>query len=350
MIRSTEPFLRLKRKCNLYQGDALQILKQVLPRHRRVVVLTDENIELLHPELLGDYPRVLLGQGEKAKSLGEVSRVSLRLMRLGVDRSWTVLAVGGGVVSDLAGFIASVYMRGVRFGFVPTTLLAQVDASVGGKNGVNLGGYKNMVGCFRQPDFVICDSTLLRSLPIREFRAGMAEVIKSAIIGDKALFEELQFLTNRQLRSGYQHLDRVVRAAIEVKAALVRRDETEQGDRKLLNLGHTFAHAIEKIYPKYNHGEAVAVGMVIACRISETLGLMSSEEGGLIARVIGEHGLPLGVPSYLAPKILRAVTHDKKRAGDKISIILPRCIGECVIYPITFAELSKLFPTTCGYY
>ncbi len=349
MIRSVEPFLRLKRKCNLYQGDALQIFRHLLPRHGRVVVLTDETIEREHPELLGDFPRVLLGKGENAKSLTEVSRVCLRFMRLGVDRSWTVLAIGGGVVSDLAGFIASIYMRGVRFGFVPTTLLAQVDASVGGKNGVNLGGYKNMVGCFRQPDFVVCDSMLLRTLPIREFRAGMAEVIKAAIIGNPTLFEELLHLSNRRMRSGFKHLDYVIRAAIEVKAEIVSRDEKEQGERKLLNLGHTFAHAIEKWSGGYNHGEAVSVGIMIACRISEKLGLISGEEVDLIARQLGDHELPLRVPSYLRPKLLRAIQKDKKRAGEKIAIILPKSIGECVIHPVTFEELEELFPKECGY-
>ena len=349
MIRSVEPFLRLKRMCNLYQGDALQILQRVLPRHGRVVVLTDGNVVREHPEVLGDFPRVILGQGETAKRMTEVSRVCHRLMRLGVDRSWTVLAVGGGVVCDLAGFIASIYMRGLRFGFVPTTLLAQVDASVGGKNGINLGGYKNMVGCFRQPDFVICDSMLLHSLPVREFRAGMAEMIKAAIIGNPTLFEELLLLSNSKLRSGYRHLDRLIRAAVEVKAEIVRRDEKEEGERKLLNLGHTFAHAIEKWAPKYNHGEAVSIGIMIACRISEKLGLISGEEMDLIARQLGSHELPIRLPSYFRPKLLRAIQKDKKRAGEKISVILPKHVGECVIYPMTFEELEELFPKECGY-
>lgn len=350
MIRSTKPFLTLKRKSNLYQGDAREILRLLLPRHGRVLVLTDENVERCHPELPGSYPRLRVGQGERAKSLSEAHRLYLEMLNLGVDRSWWVVAVGGGVVCDLAGFVASTYMRGLKFGFVPTTLLAQVDASVGGKNGVNLRGYKNMVGTFSQPHFVICDSKLLHSLPIREFRAGMAEVIKAAVIGDPELFEKLTTLTNRRMRMGYKYLDQVVRAAIEVKASIVQRDEKEQGERKLLNLGHTFAHAIEKTSPEYNHGEAVAVGMVIACRIAEKLGLMERETVDLIARVIGEHQLPLHAPGYRNPKLLKAIYKDKKRAGDQISVVLPKRVGECVIVPMTLEELKELFPRECGYY
>ena len=349
MIRSTEPFLVIKRKSSIYQGDASEILSLVLPRHGRVVILTDENVARCHPELVGRYPHLLVGQGERAKSLAAARQLYLQFIELGVDRSWWVVGIGGGVVCDLAGFVASTYMRGLKFGFVPTTLLAQVDASVGGKNAVNLNGYKNMVGTFTQPHFVICDSKLLHSLPVREFRAGMAEVIKAAIIGNADLFMKLEFLTNRRMRMGFKHLDQVIRAAIEVKAAIVQRDEKEQGERKLLNLGHTFAHAIEKCEPKFNHGEAVAVGILIACRIATRLGLMREEEVALIARVIGEHQLPLSAPPYLIPKFLRAIAKDKKRAGDRLSVILPQGIGSCRIHSMTFEELSELFPKECGY-
>lgn len=350
MIRSTKPFLTLKRSSHIYQGDAAELLNQVLPRrNRRVLFLTDQNVYDRFSSLMGDHPTLIVGQGEEAKRLSEASKLYHQMIRLEVDRSWWVVAVGGGVVCDLAGFVASTYMRGLKFGFVPTTLLAQVDASVGGKNGVNVGGYKNMVGCFAQPNFVICDSKLLHRLPSRERRAGMAEVIKAAIIGDKELFDELACQPVTRM-TGYLQLERVVRRAIEVKAAIVRRDEKEEGERKLLNLGHTFGHAIEKRYPKMNHGEAVAVGIAIACRISEKLGLLSAEDGALVARVLGEAGLPLSVPPYLRNKLLSAMGKDKKRSGQKISIILPKRIGECVIYPMTYEELSELFPKECGYF
>lgn len=349
MIRATTPFLTLKRKSRIYQGDAAQILAQLLRRQKgRVLFFTDRTVQERFPHLMEGYPTLIVGQGERAKNLSEATKLYPELMRLEVDRSWWVVAVGGGVVCDLAGFVASTYMRGLNFGFVPTTLLAQVDASVGGKNGVNVRGYKNMVGCFSQPNFVICDSTLLLGLPPRERRAGMAEVIKAAIIGDKELFDDLAF-SPIDRHTGYRRYDRVVRAAIEVKASIVQRDEKEQGERKLLNLGHTFGHAIEKRLPTMNHGEAVAVGIIIACRISEKLGLLSAEEGALIARVIGQAGLPLGVPPYLCNKLLTAMRKDKKRAGDKISVILPKRIGECVIYPMSYEELTELFPKECGY-
>ncbi len=341
MRRSTEPFLRLKHKCNLYQGDANEILARLLPHHGRVIIITDEPVERRHAKLMGSYPRLRIGQGEQAKSLSTANTLYKRFIELGVDRSWMVVAIGGGVVCDLAGFVASTYMRGLKFGFVPTTLLAQVDASVGGKNGVNIGGYKNMVGCFQQPQFVICDSALLATLPIREFRAGMAEVIKAAVIGNRDLFWQIATENNLNPHRGIKILDPIVRAAIEVKAAIVRRDEKEQGERRLLNLGHTFGHAIEKCNPKYNHGEAVAVGMVIACQTARKMGLLSSDDAELIIRAVAEQGLPIEYTGSRT-KFLNALYKDKKRAGDRIFIVLPKGIGECIIHPIGFYELKEL--------
>ena len=254
------PDFTVRNTSRVYVARAEELLPQRLCGEQ-VFVVTDEVVEALYPDLLPHYPHICIPYGEQHKTLTTVESIHRRLLALGADRKSFLLAVGGGIVTDTAGFAASTYMRGIRFGFLSTTLLGQVDASVGGKNGVNVDGYKNMAGTFTQPEFVVCDTTMLRTLPEREFRAGLAEVVKSAIIADPNLFERLEQTSFAQLRSDEALLEQVVRAAVGVKVAIVERDEREAGERRLLNLGHTLAHAIEKCSHAMNHGEAVAVGM-----------------------------------------------------------------------------------------
>jgi 3-dehydroquinate synthase len=191
--------IEITSKSRVYIGEAGALLAELLPE-KRVIVISDTGVDCLQHGLLAPYDTILVGRGESAKSLAMLDGIYRRLIELGADRSSFILGVGGGVVTDIAGFVASTYMRGVEFGFVTTTLLGAVDASVGGKNGVNVGGYKNMVGTFSQPQFVVCDASLLRTLPDREFRAGLAEVIKSAILGDAKLFELLERSSFEALR------------------------------------------------------------------------------------------------------------------------------------------------------
>lgn len=257
-----KPAFSLRDRSDVYVGPAAEILPEVLPA-ARVVVVSDATIDRLYPGLLAPYEKVLIGRGESAKTLQTVEGIYRRFIELGVDRKSFILAVGGGIVTDVAGFAAATFMRGVGFGFVSTTLLGQIDASVGGKNGVNVDGYKNMAGTFTQPRFVICDPAMLRSLPDREFRAGLAEAVKAAIIADAALFARLEEARFEALRSDAALLAGVVSAAVGVKAAIVERDEREAGERRKLNLGHTLAHAIEKCSDRMNHGEAVAVGTAL---------------------------------------------------------------------------------------
>lgn len=325
----------------IYQGRVVELLPELLGGDRRVVVVTDSSIDRLHHSLLGHYPTLLIGQGESAKTLKSVEELLLKMIDLGVDRSWFLLAIGGGVVTDLAGFVASTYMRGIRFGFIPTTLLGQVDASVGGKNGVNVGGYKNMIGSFNQPEFVLCDVSLLSTLPDREFRSGVAEVIKSALVGDGELFKLLMKSDLATLRGDEKLLQDVVLRAISVKVAIVERDERERGERRLLNLGHTFGHAIEKLVRGYSHGEAVAVGMVIAAEISEKLQRIAKRDVEQISSCISRYGLPLQV-DVAARKLLGVVSKDKKGEGDLLHFVLPLSIGECETTPISIDSLAEL--------
>jgi 3-dehydroquinate synthase len=240
-------------------GDALARLSELLPTGRRVVAITDPVVDALYGERIrahaGDV--IVVPGGEENKTFATVEAIHRRLIGMGADRRVFILAVGGGIVTDVAGFAASTYLRGVEFGFVATTLLSQVDASVGGKNGVNVGGFKNMAGVFNQPEFVLCDPEVLATLPPREFRAGLAEMIKAGIIADPVLFEILEARSPEDLLASPGILTGAIEAAIRVKAAIVEVDEREAGERRKLNLGHTVAHAIEHLTREYNHGEAV---------------------------------------------------------------------------------------------
>ncbi len=319
--------------------------KELLPRlveGRRVVVVTDATIDRLYQELLSPYEKILIGRGETIKTLQTVEQIIRRLVALGADRECFLLAVGGGIISDITGFVASIYMRGVRFGFISTTLLGQVDASVGGKNGVNLDGYKNMVGCFTQPEFVICDPAMLRTLPEREFRAGMAEVIKATIIADEPMFRRLEGATIEELRRDHELLAAAVRSAVRVKVEIVERDEREAGDRRLLNLGHTLAHAIEKCSPAMIHGEAVAVGTVAVGDVAVRQGWFSASERDRVRAVIERLGLPTEPPVAMQ-KLVKEMGKDKKSSGGTIHLVVPRAIGRCEVRQVEKEQLAALF-------
>ena len=322
-------------------GPAAGILPEVLPA-ARVVVVSDATIDRLYPGLLAPYEKVLIGRGESAKTLQTVEGIYRRFIELGVDRKSFILAVGGGIVTDVAGFAAATFMRGVGFGFVSTTLLGQIDASVGGKNGVNVDGYKNMAGTFTQPRFVICDPAMLRSLPDREFRAGLAEAVKAAIIADAALFARLEEARFEALRSDAALLAGVVSAAVGVKAAIVERDEREAGERRKLNLGHTLAHAIEKCSDRMNHGEAVAVGTALIADAAVRLGVLAPADRDRIRGVLARLGFDLTPPVPVA-RLLREVGKDKKSEDGVLHVVLPTGIGSCEVRPMTVEAFAALF-------
>ena len=317
------------------------ILSGVLPEGR-VVVVSDATIDRLYHPLLEKYDTVLIGLGESVKTLQTVETIYRRFIELGVDRSTFVLAVGGGIVTDVAGFAASTYMRGLKFGFVSTTLLGQVDASVGGKNGVNVDGYKNMAGTFTQPQFVICDPGLLRTLPDREFRAGLAEVVKAAIIADADLFGRIENTTFEALRTDTDLLTDAVSAAIRVKADIVERDEHESGDRRKLNLGHTLAHAIEKCSNRMNHGEAVAVGTALIAGAAVKLGVLSEADRDRIVHVLMQLGFDL-TPPVDVTRLLKEVGKDKKNEEGILRIVLPVGIGDCEVRPMKIDDFAALY-------
>jgi 3-dehydroquinate synthase len=227
-------------------------------------------------------------------------------------------------------FVASTYMRGVKFVLVPTTLLGQVDAAIGGKCAINMGGYKNMVGLFSLPNDVVCDAAWLATLPKREWRAGMAEVIKTAIIGDEELFEILEQKGLEEVRQDVALVEEIVARCVAVKCGIVQRDLCESGERRLLNLGHTFDHAIESLSGEYSHGEAVAVGLVLAARKAVEMGVLDESTATRIVALVERYGLPTSV-DIPTEELLPAILHDKKMQGGSIHWILPTRIGECIV-------------------
>lgn len=300
----------------------------------RCAIITQPNLRALYA---GNVMRVLQSQniescvieipvGEEFKTLDTVRAVYDQLIEVHLDRQTTMVALGGGMVGDLAGFVAATYLRGVAFVQIPTTLLAMVDASIGGKVAVDHPRGKNLIGAFKQPRAVIADVATLQSLPIEEWRAGMAEVVKHSLIGDAELFEWLE-------REGQAASSDWIERAIRVKAEIVSRDPFEQGERIKLNLGHTFGHALE-LASQYQirHGEAVAVGLVCAVRLAHRLQMCDASLVERITALLHRIGLPTRVPHEVpVEKILAAMQTDKKRLGSRLRFVLPRTLGDVII-------------------
>lgn len=314
---------------NYIFGNAFDTLITHMPL-TGVFVIADASICECYPWVTERFSTIQIEVGEQAKSWQTVDRVVGELLKFGVDRSSVVVGIGGGVTTDLAGFVASIYMRGVRFVAVPTTLLAQVDAAIGGKNGINIGGYKNIAGTFSMPESVIFDRSFLKTLPDSEFCNGLAEVIKAGIIGDVGLFEMLEQHTVSEIRADDSLLEKLIQKAVLVKSEIVERDPIEAGDRKLLNLGHTFGHAIEHCSDKFSHGEAVAIGLCMAADRAFTMGLCSMETRNRIVAVIQKVGLPTTCEVEMT-ELEKAMKMDKKRSSAGVDFILPKEIGYCVI-------------------
>ncbi len=295
---------------------------------------------------------VILPDGEQHKTLANAARVLDVLIANRLGRDCTVIALGGGVVGDLAGFAAACYQRGVAFVQLPTTLLAQVDSAVGGKTAVNHPGGKNLIGAFHQPVAVIADTATLASLPPRELRAGLAEVIKYGLLCDATLFEWLEAHLDELLAARPEALAHVVRRSCEIKAMIVGRDEREEHDnRALLNLGHTFGHALEAAtgYRRWLHGEAVAAGMVMAAAMSRECGLMSKQELARVQGLIERAGLPVRSTGVAPGAVLEQMRFDKKVLGGRLRLVLLRRIGNAFVtadYPEE--ALGSTLQAYCG--
>ncbi|MBW1988403.1 MAG: 3-dehydroquinate synthase [Deltaproteobacteria bacterium] len=320
-------------------GESLDSLAALLPE-RGVLLVTDENVDRLYGDRLPDFPKMVLPPGEAEKTLDTAREVYRRLVRLEAGRDWFLCGVGGGVVCDLVGFVASTYVRGMGFGFCATTLLAQVDASVGGKNGVNFEGYKNLVGAFNQPRFVVCDPAVLATLPEEEAASGLAEVVKHAAIADPDLFTFLEENAREARGLAPEAVLRMVGDSVRIKSAVVSEDEREAGRRKVLNFGHTLGHALEKA-AGVSHGYGVSAGMAAAARLSVDMGLLAEEEARRLENLLLSLGLPLSL-SADRRAVADALLRDKKRAGDTLDYVLLSGLGTAVARPVPVKKLLAL--------
>lgn len=319
-------------------GESINNLSHYVSAEK-VIIITDTNVGGLYMERFPDWNVIEIGTGEKIKTLDTMKDIYDQLIGFEADRSSYVVGIGGGIVCDITGFAASTYMRGIDFGFVATTLLAQVDASVGGKNGVNLGGYKNMVGVFNQPDFVLCDMSLLKSLPREELLCGLAEIVKHGAIADSGLFKFLEANAERALGLKPDVIERLVYDSVVIKSGVVNRDERESGERKKLNFGHTFGHGLEKV-TGIPHGEAISIGMVVAARISSKICGLPEADVKRVESLLTALGLPTSLNCDMN-NVLDALKKDKKRKGDSIDLILLDRIGNAIIKKISFQKLEK---------
>jgi len=320
-------------------GAAKTEVKKLL-NNRRTIILTDEHLNLLYPLFLDGVPRIVVPASEKSKSLSQYEKVMHELLELGADRDTFLLGFGGGMVSDLCGYVASTYMRGIDFGYVPTSLLAQIDASIGGKTGINLSSYKNMIGTFTQPEFVAIDPHFLLTLPAEDLRDGCAEAIKHFAIKSTDDFDWMKSNVTPILEKDIDALSELVQRAAPVKINIVIGDELEKGERKLLNFGHSYGHAIEAGGGK-SHGLCVAEGMVLAGKVSKQLAGLSEADYQALLDLIAAYGFPID-GQYKSVDLIETIKKDKKKQGDSIAFIVLNKIGEATIHPISFDALSQI--------
>ena len=320
-------------------GEKLQNLEKYIPAGS-MIVITDTNLWDIYHDKIPNCNVIKIGTGEKEKTLDTVCRIYEKLVEAEADRSSFLVGIGGGIVCDITGFVASTYMRGLKFGFVSSTLLSQVDASVGGKNGVNFKGYKNMVGVFNQPEFVICDIDLLKTLPPRELSNGFAEIVKHAAIADINYFKFIEENYSTALDLDKSILEKLVYDSVVIKASVVNRDEKEKGERRKLNFGHTLGHAIEKT-AGVHHGEAVSAGMVAAATLSVKKGLLPAKDAERIKRLLDKLQLPISI-TVPRKALLNALRKDKKREGNNIHFILLNGLGNAIVEKISIKELETI--------
>src|SRR2546426_3660044 len=324
---------------------------------RKLALLTDPAIKALYGEIVArslagagfEVTTVLLPEGERAKTLEVAAQTWDRLLEAGLDRGSAVVALGGGAVGDLAGFVAATYMRGVHFVQLPTTLLAQVDASIGGKTAIDHPRAKNLIGAFHQPRLVLADTGALQTLPEREYRSGLAEVIKHGIVLDAAYFDEVERNAAALAKREPEILERIVAGSCRLKASVIERDEQEAELRHVLNYGHTIGHAIESVtgYARFAHGEAVSLGVAAEAGVAERLGLATTETRARQVRLLEAMGLPVREVGEAPERVIEAMARDKKGKEGRVPFVLAPEIGRFRIVfdvpkPVILEALAEL--------
>jgi 3-dehydroquinate synthase len=318
-----------RQKVSYFFDASFSDLKQIVPQ-KKTILITDQHIFDLHEKKFKGWQTIVLKAGEQYKVQATVDSVISQLIALKGDRQSFLVGIGGGVITDLTGYIASIFLRGVAFGFMPTTMLAMVDASIGGKNGIDVGNYKNMVGTINQPRFLLFDATMLKTLPDGEWRNGFAEIIKHAVIKDSGMFRQLEKADLKLFQKNKAALGALIRRNVLIKSKVVQEDEFEKGERRLLNFGHTLAHAIETPY-NLPHGHAVAIGMCFAAHLSEELfGFTGATR---LNKIIANYGLPTSI-HFERQQTFDLLTSDKKKEGDFMNFVLLQKLGKAQVEKI----------------
>jgi 3-dehydroquinate synthase len=337
MQMNPETFTFSKKSVDYFFSASIRQLVKLADK-KNAVIITDDHVFDAHKEKLKGWNVISLKPGEEYKVQATVDSVIDTLIQMQVDRNTTLIGVGGGVITDLTGYIASVYMRGINFGFVPTSLLAMVDASVGGKNGIDVGQFKNMVGVIRQPSFLLYDISLLNTLPVSNWSDGFAEIIKHACILDAKAFSMLEGEDIASIRKKKELLSFIIKRNALLKTKVVQKDEFEKRDRKLLNYGHTLGHALETQY-ELSHGQAISLGMVYAAKLSEHL--LGFKDANRVASLLEQYGLPIEA-AFKMDKVLAILRMDKKRVSKHMNYVLLEKVGKGVIHPIELRKLELL--------
>ena len=302
------------------------------------ILITDDNIFSAHKKKFNGWNAIVLNPGEEYKVQGTVDEVIDQLIAFEADRKTFLVGVGGGVITDLTGYIAAVYMRGLPFGFIPTSVLSMVDAAIGGKNGIDVGLYKNIVGTIRQPEFLLYDFSFLKTLPQSEWINGFAEIIKHSCIKDAKLFRQLETKKLKDFQKDLRSLSTLIQKNVQIKASVVQDDEFEKGERRLLNFGHTLGHAIENIY-ELSHGQAISIGMTAASRISEQLN--GFKESDRVMYLLDQYGLPT-LAEFDKKKVMEVLKMDKKRVSGAMNYVLLEKIGKGTVQEIPLQQLEEL--------
>ncbi|MDD4149565.1 MAG: 3-dehydroquinate synthase [Bacteroidales bacterium] len=308
--------------------------------NRRTVVISDHNLFRLYPDVFDGCDKIILPSGEDAKSLKTIEVIISEFVKLNLDRNSFIIGFGGGVICDITGFVASIFMRGLSFGFIASTLLAQIDAAIGGKNGVNFGNHKNYIGCFNNPEFVICDPILLKTLSDQEYKSGLGEVLKYALITNKTeLFNYLNQNTESLLNRNQDILKFVINKCVKTKSDIVSVDLFDKGFRQILNFGHSFGHCIEKI-ENIPHGMAVVYGMKIALQISVKKGVLNPDRQNEILMLFAKFGFNQEI--IMRDEHFKILEGDKKKNLDLIKLVIINDIGKTAFLELKIDEIKDL--------
>ena len=323
-------------RVSYFTDSSFSDLRNIVDR-KNAIIITDENVFSAHQKQFRNWNTIVLKAGEAFKVQATVDSVIEQMIEMQADRQTTLVGAGGGVITDLTGYIASIFMRGISFGFIPTSLLAMVDASIGGKNGIDVGDYKNMVGVIRQPSFILQDTRMMATLPDKEWRNGFAEIIKHASIRDAVMFRDLEENGMDIYKKRRSLLGSLVSRNMMLKTRIVQRDEFEKDERRKLNFGHTLGHALETQY-ELSHGEAISIGMTFAGSLSQQL--LGFRHQDKLTSLLEKYQLPTHA-AFDRDKVIQVLKMDKKKAGGLIHFILLEKIGRASILPLNVEQIYQ---------